>query len=92
MRIRTHSAASVAAAALAIALAAPTAFAADQMSNSHGAGSGTMALDKGMDKATDSAMSHAGGGMSHPGTEAKSGMSKTTTGGDAAMSHDKMSR
>jgi hypothetical protein len=88
MPVRIKSVATIAA-ALAIALAAPAAFAADQMSNSHDSGSGATTMDKGMDPAKP----HSGGdSMSHPGTGKMSGRSQTTSGtsGDTSMSHDKM--
>jgi hypothetical protein len=88
MPVRIKSVATIAT-ALAIAFAAPAAFAADQMSNSHDSGATTM--DKGMDPAKP----HAGGdSMSHPGTGKMSGGSQTTSGtpGDTSMSHDKMTR
>lgn len=88
MPLRIKSLATIAT-ALAIALAAPAAFAADQMSNGHDSGSGATTMDKGMDPAKP----HAGGdSMSHPGTGKMSGGSQATSGtsGDTAMSHDKM--
>jgi hypothetical protein len=85
MPVRTISAATVAA-AIALSFAAPAAFAADQMSNSQNSGSSTMASDK----TKGAAMAHAGGdGMAHTGSGK---MSSASTGGDTAMSHDKMSK
>ncbi len=88
MPVRIKSVATIAT-ALAIALAAPAAFAADQMSNGHDSGSGASTMDKGMDPAKP----HTGGdSMSHPGTGKMSDGSQATSGasGDTAMSHDKM--
>jgi hypothetical protein len=86
MPVRTGSVATIVT-AFAIALAAPAAFAADQMTNSQGSGSGAMAPDKGMHPAKP----HSGDtGMSHP--DAGKMSSGSQTAGDTAMSHDKMSR
>jgi hypothetical protein len=85
MPVRTKSLATIAA-ALAIALAAPAAFAADQMSNSQASGTGTMT--KGM----DSNKMHSGNdAMSHATKDKMSGSSQTMSNpsGDNAMSHDK---
>jgi hypothetical protein len=105
MSIHTKSAAMIAA-AIAIGFAAPAAFAADQMSNSHDSASSTMAPDKGK----DAGMAHpSGDGMAHTGSPKMSGgdamahpgsgkmSSGSTTGGtamshDNAMSHDTMSK
>jgi hypothetical protein len=85
MRMRTFSAATVAAAALIFALGGPAAFAADQMSNGKDTETGAMAPHK------DTAMSHSGGSMAHQESGAMSGMSHTTgKTGDTTMSHDKM--
>jgi len=88
MPVRIKSVATIAT-AFAIALAAPAAFAADQMSNSHDSGSSATTMDKGMDPAKP----HSGSdSMSHPSTGKMSGGSQTTsaTSGDTSMSHDKM--
>jgi hypothetical protein len=85
MPVRTSSVATIAA-AIALTFAAPVAFAADQMSNSHASGASTMAPDKGK----DSGAAHSGrDGMSHQGAGKMSGGS---SGGDSAMGHDKMSK
>jgi hypothetical protein len=71
--------------ALAIALAAPAAFAADQMTNGHESGSGATTMDKGMDPAKP----HSGGdAMSHSTKDKMSGGSQTMSN-DTSMGHDK---
>jgi hypothetical protein len=85
MPVRTKSLATIAT-VLAIALAAPAAFAADQMTNNHDTSGGT-AMDKGM----SSAKPHSGNdAMSHSAKDKMSGSSTmSNTSGDSAMSHDK---
>jgi hypothetical protein len=86
MPVRIKSLATIAT-ALAIALAAPAAFAADQMTNDHDSSSGTTTMDKGM----ETAKPHAGSdSMAHPAKDKMSGQTKSGTSGDTAMSNDKM--